>query len=85
MLMAVPGKQTCPPGEPLTLGPQTPTTGRSSAVPTHALGKMWLVEVCSNLPINPRWPLIGGKPGSPRTGGYSDPLKLAMLRENLEP
>lgn len=29
--------------------------------------------------------MIGGKHGSPRTGGYSDPLKLAMLWESLEP
>lgn len=82
VLMAVPGKQTCPPGEPLPLGPQTPTTGRSSAVPTQALGNMWLGW---SLPIKPRWPMIGGKHGSPRTGGYSDPLKLAMLWQSLEP
>lgn len=29
--------------------------------------------------------MFGSKHGSPRAGGYSDPLELALLRESLEP
>lgn len=29
--------------------------------------------------------MFGSEHGSPRAGGYSDPLELALLRESLEP
>lgn len=48
--------------------------------PPRLWAKCGWVGVCSNLPINPRWQLIGDTHGSP-----SDPLKLAMLQESLEP
>lgn len=35
--------------------------------------------------VNVRWELTGGKHGSPGAGGYSDPPKVAMLGESLEP
>lgn len=74
VLMAVPWKPACPQGQQFHLVPQTPTTGRSSAAHTQALGKM---QRGGSL----QWTMFAGELGSSRAGGYSDPLELALLGE----